>query len=256
MKKKRQWIVWSVVGLVVSFALLGMSQVQGDDKPFMQVGDKIIYGSEDENGPKRKPIVNRETIANLELSQEQLAQIQAIQETLFNKYPEYEKTLLAISKLEQQLEEAKDGIEGWGRFKKEFEDSLAPIMTQEQLIAMHPGKGKGPEGKGPKGKGPKGKMKVHLDRLNQVELTDDQDSQISALLDEFDSRVTGLGIALKMEIDTKSQIRELEKSIEDAEDEYATLVSIVLTDAQIKELPMTGPPEHAGPPSHAKKGRD
>ncbi len=251
MKKKRQWIIWSVVGFVISFALLGMSQVPGDERPFMQVGNKIIYGQEEAKGPVRKPIVNRETVAKLELSQEQLAQIQAIQETLFDKYPDYEKTLLAISELEQELEKAKDGIEGWGRFKKEFESSLVAILTQEQLLAMHPGKGKGPEGREPKGK-----IKIHLDRLNQVELTSDQLSQINALLDEFEAKVKGLKAALKMEIDTKPKIRELEKWIEDAEDEYATLVSIVLSDAQIKELPMTGPPEHAGPPAHAKKGRD
>ncbi len=244
MKKKVQWALWGTAAIALVFA--GMSAVQGEDESFLRIGQQIIVGQDgDEGGPVRKPIVNRETIAKLDLTTDQFRQIELIEKTLFEKYPEYKETLTRLAEMETQLDEAKDRIEGWGRIKKEYEESLFPVLTQEQLALMHPGKGEGP----------KGKVKIHLDRLSLIELSAEQQIQIERILDQFESEQTGVKEILKMEMELKPLIKAIEKSIETVEEEYANLVLGVLTEKQVKKLPLTGPPEHAGPPPHAKNKR-
>ncbi len=246
MKKKVHWIIAGTLCLSLVMVFAGLNRVEGKSKSFLRIGDKIIYGQEDNEGPVRKPIVNRETLSRLNLSEDQSAQIEAIENALFENYPDYEETLQKIGVLENQLDQAKDKIEGWGRFKKDFEEALIPILTPEQIAALHPGEGNPP----------RGKVKIHLNRLGLIELTDAQHSQINAIIASFDSEVPGLGSVLQLEIENKAKIKELEKAIEEADDEFTSLVLAVLTDEQIEELPVTGPPEHAGPPPHVQKKRD
>jgi len=57
-------------------------------------------------------------------------------------------------------------------------------------------------------------------------------------------------------MEVKPRIRTLEKSIESAEDEYASLVLSILTPEQISQLPMSGPPEKENNPGHVRNKKD
>lgn len=248
MRQRKSRFIMGATCLVFLFALVALSQVEGKERAYMRIGNKILVNEVTEDGPERKPILNRETLSTLELTKEQQQKIQAINASLYEKYPGYEATWKEIQVLEEQSEKAKDGIEGWGRIKKELETAITGILTDEQIAALHPGKGGPPKGKG--------KRKIHWNRLDQIELTEEQQALLDEELASFDTQYPGYSTAFRLELTSKAKIKELEKGIEEAEEEFKALVLGILTEAQISELPLTGPPEDGGPPAHAQNEED